>query len=114
MAFETVSYEQLRQSLAQWTLLNKRGAPLPDDTDAEEYIQGFKIPETDFEFTQSYADQDGDIMVLFKTSVHLSAWQTRNGKEATEFSYYKVSKAILDNDGKILDYETTGYVLISI
>jgi len=114
MAFETVSYEHLRQSLAQWTLRNKRGAPLPDDTGVEEYIQGFKIPETDFKFTQSYIDQDGEIMVLFKTTIHLSAWQTRTGKEAAEFSYYKVSKAILANEGKISDYEITGYVLTSI
>ncbi|MEI6579083.1 MAG: hypothetical protein WCN92_06410 [Eubacteriales bacterium] len=114
MAFETISFEDLRQSVSKWELCCKRGNPLPTDFNAEDFVESFKIPETEFEFTQSYVDQSGDVIVLFKTTIHLHAWQTRGGKEPKDFSYYKITRAILDEEGKILDYEIKGYVVTSI
>lgn len=112
MAFETVSYEELRQSLASWTLRFKRGVPLPGSAQADEFTDSFAIPETEFEYTQSYIDQNNEIIALFKTAVCLRAWQTRSGKESAVFEYYKITKAVMDDDGKIIDYILTGYVVV--
>lgn len=113
MVFETISEEELRREIAEWFMENKRSAPLPASEAAEEFINNFIIPESDFEFTQSYVSQSGDITVLFKTAIHLFAWQTRKGKEPKDFSYYKVTIAALDDNGDILNYKITGYVITS-
>lgn len=111
MAFETISYEELRVIIAEWSLLNKRSSPLTSGGFAEEFLENFTIPETGFELTQSYSGQNGEIIVLFKTVIHLHAWQTRNGREPADFSYYKITEAVTDGDGNILDYHITGYVV---
>lgn len=112
MAFETLSDEELRQKIASWTLCQKRGLPLPGSAAAEEFAESFKIPETDFEYTQSYIGPNGEVTALFKTAVRLRAWQTRGGTEPAVFEYYKITKAVIDDDGKILDYILTGYVVV--
>lgn len=114
MAFETISYEELRQKLAGWTLRNKIGLPLPQSPAAADFLESFSPPETDFEMTQSFADSDGEIKVLFKTTVALQSWQTRSGKEPAVFSYYKIMKAVTDDDGSVTDYELCGYVVMDI
>jgi hypothetical protein len=114
MAFETIIGEQLRQKLADWTLRNKKGLPLPKDSGAADFLESFRLPEADFEFTQSFVDGDGEVKALFKTSVRLLAWQTRGGREPSEFSYYKIMKAVTDDDGNVTDYVLCGYVVTDI
>lgn len=114
MAFETITGEQLRQKLAVWTLRNKKGLPLPSDFGAADFFDNYRIPETEFELTQSLIDGQDEVKVLFKTTICLRAWQTRGGKESADFSYYKIMKAIMDNDGNITDYELCGYVATDV
>ena len=114
MAFETITDEQLRQKLADWTLRNKKGLPLPNDFGTADFFDNFSLPETEFELTQSLIDADGEVKVLFKTTVSLRAWQTRGGKEPASFSYYKIMKAVMDDDGNITDYMLCGYVVTDV
>lgn len=114
MAFETITDEQLRRKLADWTLRNKKGLPLPYDLGAADFFDNFSVPETDFELTQSFIDDNDEVKALFKTTVCLRAWQTRGGKNAAEFSYYKIVKAVLDEEGTITDYLLCGYVVTDV
>ncbi len=114
MAFETITGEQLRQKLADWMLRNKKGLPLPCDLGAADFFDNFSVPESDFELTQSFIDDNDEVKALFKTTLCLRAWQTRGGKEPAEFSYYKIMKAILDDDGNITDYLLCGYVVTDV
>ena len=114
MAFETIPFEELRQKLADWTLRNKIGLPLPQSPAAADFLDNFTSPETDFEMTQSFTDSDGKIKLLFKTTVALQSWQTRGGREPAVFSYYKIMKAVTDDDGNVKDYELCGYVVTDI
>ena len=114
MAFETITNEQLRQKLAAWTLRNKKGLPLPCDLGAADFFDNFRIPETEFELTQSFIDEEDEVKVLFKTSVSLRSWQTRNGKEPAAFSYYKIMKAAMDDDGNVTGYVLCGYVATDV
>lgn len=114
MAFETITDEQLRQKLADWTLRNKKGVPLPNDLGAADFFDNFRLPETEFELTQSLIDGDGEVKILFKTTVCLRAWQTRSGREPVDFSYYKIMKAVIDDDGNIIDYALCGYVVTDV
>lgn len=114
MAFETITGEQLRQKLAIWTLRNKKGLPLPCDLSAADFFDNFSVPESDFELTQSFIDDNDEVKALFKTTICLRAWQTRSGREPVEFSYYKIMKAVLDDDGNIADYLLCGYVVADV
>jgi hypothetical protein len=114
MAFDTITGEQLRQELAGWMLRNKKGLPLPHSEAAADFLDNFRVPDTDFEMTQSFADGDGEIKVLFKTTVALQSWQTRGGREPAVFSYYKIMKAVTDDDGNVTDYVICGYVVTDI
>lgn len=114
MAFETITGDQLRQKLADWTLRNKKGLPLPCDLGAADFFDNFKLPETEFKLTQSFIDDEDEIKALFKTTVFLHTWQTRDGKNSAGFSYYKIMKAVMDNNGNITDYVICGYVVTDV
>lgn len=114
MAFEIITHEQLRQKLADWTLRNKKGLPLPCDLGAADFFDNFRVPEAEFELTQSFIDDNEEVKALFKTTVCLRAWQTRSGKEPVSFSYYKIVNAVLDDSGTITDYVLCGYVVTDV
>lgn len=112
MAFETISFEELRKMIAEWALLNCRTSPLPTSDAAVDFIEQFTVPDTELIYTQCYADHNSEVIALFKTAIRLHAWQTRNGLEPADFKYYKITKAVIDDDGKILDTDTIGYVVV--
>ena len=63
--FETISADELRKDLALWLCRNKRSAPYLSGPAAADFVEDFTIPDTDFEMTQQYVDQNGEILVLF-------------------------------------------------
>ncbi len=112
MAFDTISFEELRKTIAEWALCNCRTSPLPSSDAAEDFIEQFTVPDTEFKYTQCYADRNSEVIALFKTAIRLHVWQTRDGLEPAVFTYYKITKAVIDDDGKILDTIITGYVVV--
>lgn len=104
----------MRKDLALWLCRNKRSAPYLSGPAAADFVESFTIPDTDFEMTQQYVDQNGEILVLFKTALHLCSWQTRNGKRSLDYTYYRVDKAQTDPDGTLTGYKTLGYIISDI
>lgn len=110
MNLSLISFRELETIAARWALRNSRTAPLPDSEDADEYIETYRLPETPFDYTQSFVGDKGEITVLFKTTILLHSWQTRNGKKDKIFCYYKVCRAQADDDGVVCDYTLLGYI----
>jgi len=88
--YELVNHETLRLAAAEWMLQHARTAPLPQSEGAEAYLLNFRLPETPFTFTQSYAGSGGEILLHFRTEIRLAAWRTRSGKADVIFSYDKI------------------------
>lgn len=104
------SYRDLEAAVALWVLRNSRTAPLPGSEDGDEYIETYRLPETPFEYTQSFVDDEGEVTVMFKTTILLHSWQTRSGKRDMAFCYYKVCRAVTDADGTVCAYDVLGYI----
>jgi len=106
MLYQLITEEELRRALAEWMLRNARTAPPPRSEAAEAYLLQYVPPETDFIFTQSYVNAQGKIITHWKATVHLNSWQTRGGKEALDFVYYKIlsSEAERVNEGEVMGY----------
>ena len=106
------SIAELETVAAQWILCHSRTAPLPGTEDADEFIETYRLPETPFEYTQSFVGDDGEITVLFKTTILLHSWQTCSGKQDMAFCYYKVCRAMTDANGTVCEYALLGYILV--
>ena len=106
--FELVDYETLRLAAAKWMLQTARTAPQPQSEAAAEYRMSFRLPETPFTLTQSYAGSAGEILLHFKTEIRLAAWRTRSGKAEAVFVYDKVLCAAPENPD---EQRLRGYVL---
>ena len=91
-----LSEEEFKKRLAFWTLDNDIGATLPQGYSREDYAESFRLPDFDYVHTQSMADENGDLLTLLKSSVHLSDWQTRNHREERNFEFYLVLKTLTD------------------
>lgn len=91
-----LSEEEFKKRLAFWTLDNDIGATLTQGYSREDYAESFRLPDFDYVHTQSMADENGDLLTLLKSRVHLSDWQTRNHREERNFEFYLVLKTLTD------------------
>ena len=91
-----LSEKEFKKRLALWTLDNDICATLPQGFTREDYAETFRLPEFDYVHTQSMADENGDLLTLLKSRVHLSDWQTRNHREERNFEFYLVLKTLTD------------------
>ena len=91
-----LSEAEFKRRLALWTLDNDIGAIMPSGCSREDYAEMFRLPDFDYVHTQSMADENGDLLTLLKSRVHLSDWQTRNHREERNFDFYLVLKTLTD------------------
>ena len=110
MRYQLITEAELRRALAEWMLRNARTAPPPRSEAAEAYLLQYVLPETEFLFTQSYVNAQGQIITHWKTAVHLNSWQTRGGKEALDFVYYKILRSEAEH---VTEAEVIGYIYIN-
>ena len=96
MISEILSEEEFKRRFALWKLDNDISATIPTGYNREDYVDMFRLPEFDYAHTQSMADENGDLLTLLKSSVHLSDWQTRNHREERNFEFYLVLKTLTD------------------
>lgn len=108
MISELISENEFKRRLALWTLENDRGVFLPSAVTKSEFVENFRLPEFEFTHTQSYADENGDLITLLKSEIRLSAWETKNGKEPRKFVFYKILKTVTDES--VLEPKTIGYI----
>ena len=96
MISEILSEAEFKRRLAYWTLDNDRGALIPTGYSREDYADMFRLPDFDYVHTQSAADENGDLITLLKSKVHLRNWETRNGRQPRTFEFYLVLKTLTD------------------
>lgn len=110
MGPEIISEAEFKIRFCKWLYKNKRSFYIPPDETVEEYAEFYRLPDFDYEHTQSLADENGDLTTLLKCDYELRDWQTRNGKHHVHFRFYCVLKTYLDRveDGAVV----YGYCII--
>lgn len=96
-ATEILSEYEFKKRLIGWRIKNDIGMRMPRDMTIAEYARVYPMPDFDYVHTQSYADENGDLITMLKGCVHLSDWMTRNGKEPRDFVFYLVLKTLTDS-----------------
>ncbi len=114
MPYEIVDFEQVRLALANWLMRNKIGYPAPGSVQADDFLDSFTMETPEFEYSDSFIESDGEIRLLFKANICLPAWRTKTKTLDLCFTFYKVEKACLNEDGKIEGYDLCGYILADI
>ncbi len=91
-----INENEFRRSLALWILANDKGASVPSSMTRDEFADSFPMPDFAYTHTQSFADENGDLITMLKSGVYLSEWETRKGTEAAKFEFYKILKTLSD------------------
>ncbi len=91
-----MSENEFRKHLALWLLEHDRGMCLPSTQTKTDFAESFHLPDFDYVHTQSYADENSDLITLLKSGIYLSDWETRNGTKPEKFEFYKILKTFSD------------------
>ncbi len=100
--------DELRIELAKWLYHNKITAYYTSPNDPEAFCLAFKLPEFDYVHTQSYPDENGDLLTFLKAKVHLSSIETFNREDA-DFVFYKILCTYIQVPHIVPD--TVGYMI---
>ncbi|HOO26315.1 MAG TPA: hypothetical protein PKW24_06850 [Clostridiales bacterium] len=114
LPFEIVDFEQVRLAMANWLMRNKIGYPSPGSEQAADFLDSFSPELPEFEYSDSFIGDDGEVKLLFKAKISLPAWRTKAKTKDLSFTFYKVEKACLNEEGEIETYELCGYILTDI
>ena len=95
MTAPILTEREFKETLALWLLDHDCGTALPPGMDRAEYAESFRLPPLQLRHTQSYADQNGDLITLLKGEIALRDWETRSKRPCT-FTYYQVLKTLTD------------------
>ena len=90
MISEILGTDEFRRVYAKWRYENDRAVFLPPGVSFDEFACDYPLPSAPLEHTQSSADAHGCITTLLKGEITLKAWQTKNGREDSVFTWYEV------------------------
>ncbi len=96
MISDLISEKEFTQRIAQWLLENDKGLFKSSNEAKDEYIRTFRMPDFDYTHTQSYPDENGDLITLLRSGIFLRDWETKNGREPRKIEFYKVLKTLTD------------------
>lgn len=96
MSPQILNEHEFKERLAFWLLDNDIGACIPYGGTREDFAQSYRLPDFDYIHTQSFADENGDLITLLKSGVSLKEWESRSGK-ACSFEFYHVLKTLTDS-----------------
>lgn len=88
---------EFKRRYLKWRLKNDIGMTIPRDENIDDYAEVYPMPDFDYVHTQSFADENGDLITLLKGNYHLSDWMTRNHKKPMDFTFYLVLKTLTDS-----------------
>lgn len=97
MISKLLTEAEFKQELCNWLLENDRCAFLKDDMTAEDFAEEYRLPDFDYVHTLSAPDENGDLVTMLKSEVHLRSWETKNGYEPRTFTFYHLLKTFIDN-----------------
>lgn len=106
-----LSETEFKACYLRWRVENDIGITIPCGTTPEEYASIYPLPDFEYTHTQSFADENGDLITLLKSNVHLDGWQTRNRKEPRDFSFYLVLRTMTDSPE--VEPFPMGYIIVS-
>lgn len=112
MISDILSEAEFKQQLCNWLLENDRCAFLKEGMTPEDFAEEYRLPDFDYVHTQSFADENSDLVTLLKSKVHLRGWETKNGLEPKTFTFYKVLKTFTDNPD--VEPYPMGYIVLKI
>lgn len=95
MISDILSEKEFRTKIGLWVLDNDKGAFLPHNMSREEYAESYRLPKIDYIHTQSYSDDNGDLVTMLKGSINLRDWETKNGKTPKKIEFYKLLKTFV-------------------
>ncbi len=110
MISELLSEEEFKKRLAYWVLDNDRGSFIPIGYNREDYAELYRMPDFDYIHTQSYVDENGDLITLLKSGIYLRDWETRNGREPRKFEFYHILKTLTDTPE--VEPFPVGYIIV--
>lgn len=96
MNSEILSEHEFKERLAFWLLDNDIGACIPYGGSRKDFAESYRLPDFDYVHTQSFADENGDLITLLKSGIYLKKWESRSGKESS-FEFYHVLKTLTDS-----------------
>lgn len=96
MNSEILSEHEFKERLAFWLLDNDIGACIPYGGSRKDFAESYRLPDFDYVHTQSFADENGDLITLLKSGIYLKEWESRSGKESS-FEFYHVLKTLTDS-----------------
>lgn len=96
MSPEILSEHEFKERLAFWLLDNDIGACIPYGSTRKDFAESYRLPDFDYVHTQSFADENGDLITLLKSGVCLKEWESRSGRES-KFEFYHVLKTLTDS-----------------
>ncbi len=92
MISDVLGESEFRRRLGLWVLDNDKGAFLPKGMTREEFAESYRLPEIEYIHTQSYSDDNGDLITMLKGGIFLRDWETKNGREARKIEFFKILK----------------------
>jgi len=96
MISDILSEAEFKEKLCQWLLKNDRIYHLQSGETLQDYAERYRLPDFDYIHTQSFADENGDLITLLKSGINLKDWESRSGK-AEKFEFYHVLKTFTDS-----------------
>ena len=97
MISDILSEAEFKLRLCEWLLENDRICFLQNGETLEDYAERYRLPDFDYVHTQSFPDEQGDLITLLKSKIYLRDWETRNGMEPKKFEFYLVLKTMTDS-----------------
>lgn len=97
MISDILSEAEFKLRLCEWLLENDRICFLQNGETLEDYTERYRLPDFDYVHTQSFPDEQGDLITLLKSRIYLRDWETRNGMEPKKFEFYLVLKTMTDS-----------------
>ena len=94
---DMLSEAEFKVELCKWLIKNDRCCFLKDNMTIEEYAEEYRLPDFDYIHTQSYVDENGDLITMLKSEIRLRAWETKNGYKPKTFTFYHFLKTFIDN-----------------
>ena len=91
-----LSEAEFKKQLAFWVLDNDICAVIPQGYTREDFADLYRMPDFDYVHTQSFADENGDLITLLKSEISLKKWENRKNKEPCKFAFYHILKSFAD------------------
>ena len=94
---DIINEDEFKRRYVLWQLRNSIMPVLPLGSTVDDYVETLPMPDIEYTYYKSIADENGDLITALKSSFHLDSWQTRNHKYPVDFVFYLILKTLADS-----------------